>query len=73
MAQPPWITVWQFVRKLNIKLPYDLTIPLLGIYPDKALIQKDACTPMYIAALFTIAKTWKKAKCPSTGKSFKKI
>ena len=58
--------VWRFLRKLKIELPYDLAIPLLGIYSDKTLIQKDTCTPMFIAALFTIAKTWKQPKCPST-------
>ena len=52
--------------KLKIELPYDPAIPLLGIYPDKAFIQKDTCTPMFTAALFTIAKTWKQPKCPST-------
>ena len=66
MVQPLWKTVWRFLRKLKIKLPYDPVIPLLGIYPDKTVIQKDTCTPMFIAALFTIAKTWKQHKCPST-------
>ena len=47
-------------------MPYDPTIPLLGINPDKTIIQKYICTLMFIAALFTIAKTWKQAKCPST-------
>ena len=47
------------LRKLNVELPYDPAIPLLGIYPDKTIIQKDTCTPMLIAALFTIAKPWK--------------
>ena len=51
-------------KKLKIELPYDPAIPLLGIYPDKAIICKDTCTPIFIAALFTIAKTWKKPKCP---------
>ena len=49
-----------------MELPYDPVIPLLGIYPDKTIIRKDTCTPMFIAALFTIAKTWKQPKCPST-------
>ena len=55
-------------QKTKIELPYDPAIPLLGIYPDKTIniIQKDTCTPMFIAALFTIAKTWKQPKCPST-------
>ena len=55
-----------FLRKLKIELPYDPAIPLLGIYPDSTVIQKDTCTPMFIAALFTIVKTWKQPKCPST-------
>ena len=53
-------------KKLKIKLPYDPAIPLLGIYPEKTMVQKDTCIPMFIAALFTIARTWKKPKCPST-------
>ena len=59
LVQPLWKTVWRFLRKLKIELPYDPTIPPLGIYPDKTIIQKDTCTPMFIAALFTIAKAWK--------------
>ena len=62
MVQPLWRTVWRLLKKLKIELPYDPTIPLLGIYPDKTLIQKDTYTPMFIAALFTIAKTWKQPK-----------
>ena len=49
-----------------MQLPYDPAIPLLGIYPDKSLIQKDTCTLMFVAALFTIAKTWKQPKGPLT-------
>ena len=59
-------TVWRFLRKLKIELPYDTAIPLLGIYPEKTIIQKESCTPMFTAALFTIARTWKQPKCPST-------
>ena len=51
-------------KNLKIELPYDPAIPLLGIYPEKNIIQKDTCTPIFIAALFTIAKTWKQSKCP---------
>ena len=57
LVQPLWKTVWRFLRKLKIELPYDPAIPLLGIYPDKTIIQKDTCTPVFIAALFTIDKT----------------
>ena len=61
-----WKTVWRFLRKLKIELPYDPAIPLLGIYPVKTIIQKDTCTATFIAALFTIPKTRKQLKCPLT-------
>ena len=54
----------RFLKKLKVELPYDPAILLLGIYPEKTIIQKDKCTPMFIAALFTIAKTGKPPKCP---------
>ena len=73
MIQPLWRTVWSFLRKLKIELPYNSAIPLLGIYPDKTIVQKDTCTPMVIAALLTIAKTWKQPKCPSTDEWIKKM
>ena len=66
MIQPLWRTVWRFLKKLGIELPYDLAIPLLGIYPEKTIIEKYSCTPMFTAALFAIAKTWTQPKCPST-------
>ena len=66
MVQPLWRTVWRFLKKLKIELPYDPAIPLLGIHPDKTLIQRDTYTPMFRATLFTIVKTWKQSKCPST-------
>ena len=59
--------------KLKIELSYDPAIPLLGIYPEKTLIRKDTCTPMFTAALFTIAKTWKQPKCPSTEEWIEKM
>ena len=59
--------------KLGIKLPYDPAIPLLGIYPEETRIENDRCTPMFIAAIFTIARTWKKHKCPSTDEWIKKM
>ena len=75
MIQPLWRTVWRFLKKLKIELPYDPAILLLGIYPEKmkTLIQKDTWTPMFIAALFTIAKTRKQLKCPSTDEWIKKM
>ena len=68
LVQLLWKTVWRFLNKLKIELPYDPAIPLLGIYLEKSktIIQKDTCTPMFIAALFIIAKTQKKSKCPIT-------
>ena len=59
MVQPLWKTVWWLPRKLNIELLFDPAVPLLGIYRDKTIIQKDTFTPVFIAAIFTIAKTWK--------------
>ena len=73
MVQPLWKTVRRFLRKLKIELPYDPAIPLLGVYPDKTIIQKDTCTPIFIAALFIIAKTWKQPKCPLTDEWIKKM
>ena len=73
MVQPLWETVWRFLKKLKIELPSNRAIPLLGVYPDKKVIQKDTCTPMFIEALFTIAKTWKQSKCPSTDEWIKKM
>ena len=73
MIQPLWRTVWRFLKKLKIELPYDPAIPLLGIYPEKTVIQKDTCTRMFIAALFTIARSWKQPKCPSTNEWIKKM
>ena len=59
LVQPLWKTGWRCLRKLNIELPFDPAIPFLGIYPEKTMTLKDTCTPVFIAALFTIAKTWK--------------
>ena len=66
LIEPLWRTVWRFLKKLKIEVPYDPAIPLLGIYPEKTIIQKESCTTIFIAALFTIARTWKQPKCPST-------
>ena len=73
MIHPLWRTVWRFPKKLKIELPYDPAIPLLGIYPEKTIIQKDTCTAMFIAALFTIARSWKQPKCPLTDEWIKKM
>ena len=73
MIQTLWRTVWRFLKKLKIELSYDPAIPLLGIYPEKTIIQKESCTTIFIAALFTIARTWKQPKCPSTDEWIKKM
>ena len=73
LIQPLWKTVWRFLKKLKIELPYDPAIPLLGIYPENAIIQKETCVTMFIAALFTIARTWKQPKCPLTDEWIKKM
>ena len=72
LIQPLWRSVWRFLKKLKIKLPYDPAIPLPGIYPEKTIIQKESCTTMFTAALFTTARTWKQHKCPSTDEWIKK-
>ena len=73
MARPLRRTVRRVLKKLKIESPYDPAVPLLGIYTDKAIIRKDTCTPVFIAALFTIAKTWKQAECLLTGEWIKKM
>ena len=65
MKQPLRRIVWRFLKNLGIKPPYDPAIPLLDIYPEETKIEKDTCIPFFIAALFTIARTWKYARCPS--------
>ena len=67
LAQPLWKTVWNFLRKLKMELPFDPVISLLGIYPKnpETLIQKDLCIRISLAVLFTIANCWKQPKCPS--------
>ena len=62
MALPLWNTVWRFLKILKIELPYDPAIPLLDIYPEKTIIQKYICIPMFTATLFTIARAWKQSK-----------
>ena len=73
LIQPLWRTVWRFLKKLKIELPYDPAIPLLGIYSEKTIIQKESCTIMFIAGLFTVARTWNQPKCPSTAEWIKKM
>ena len=67
-VQPRWRTVWGVLKKkLRIKLPYDPAVLLLGIFPEKTIPEKYTSTPVFIAALFTTARTWKRPRCPSTG------
>ena len=65
LVQPLWRTVWRFLQKLEIELPYDPAIPLLGIYTEETRTERDTCTPMFITVLFIIARTWKQPRCPS--------
>ena len=73
LIQPLWKKVWRFLIKLDIKPPYDPAFPLLGIYPEETKIEKDTCTPMSTTGLFTIARTWKQPRCPSTDEWIKKL
>ena len=75
MVQLLWKTIWRFLKKLKIELPYDPAASLLSIYPKeiKLQAQKDICTPMFIAILFTIAKIWKQPKCPLIDEWIRKL
>ena len=65
LVQPLCRTVWRFLKILEIELPYDPAIPLLGIHTKEYRIERDTCTPVFTRALFTIARTWKQPRCPS--------
>ena len=75
MVQPLWRTVWRFLKKLKIELPYDPAIALLGIYPKDTDVMKrrTICTPMFIAAMAMVAKLWKEPRCPSTDEWIRKM
>ena len=73
LVQPLWRIVWRFLKKLEIELPYDPAIPLLGIHNEETRIERDMCTPVFIAALFTIARTWKQPRCPSADEWIRKL
>ena len=75
LVRPLWKTVWNFLQKLKTELPFDPAFPLLGLYPKnpESLIQKNLCTPMFIAAQFTIAKCWKQPRCPSVSEWINKL
>ena len=63
-SKPLWRTVWRFLKKLEIELPYDPEIPLLYIHTEETRIERNTCTPVFTEALFTIARTWKQPRCP---------
>ena len=65
--------MWRFLKKLEIELPYDTAIPLLGIHTKETRIERDMCTPMFIAALFTIARLWKQPRCASAAEWIRKL
>ena len=73
LVQSLWKTVWRFLKKLQIELPYDPAIPLLGIHTEETRIERDTCTPMFIAALFIIARTWEQPRCPSADEWIRKL
>ena len=73
VEMPLWRTIWSFLEKLGIKLPYDPTFPLLGVYAKKTKTEKDTCMPRFITALNTIARTWKQPRCPLTDEWIKKL
>ena len=73
MIQPLWKKVWRFFKKLGLKPPYDPAIPLLGIYHEETKVEKDTCIPLFTAALFTIARTWKQPKYSSANEWIKKL
>ena len=73
MIQPLWKTVWTLLKKLGIKPLYDPAIPVLGIYPEETKPEKDTRVPLFIAALFTIARTWTQPRCPLTDEWINKL
>ena len=73
LVQPLWRTVWRFLKILDIELPYDPAIPLLGTHTEETRTERDTCTQMFIAALLTISRTWKQPRCPSAEKWIRKL
>ena len=73
LVQPLWRTLWRFHKKLEIELAYDPAIPFLGIHTEETRSERDMCTPMFIAALFMIARTWKQPRCPSADEWIRKL
>ena len=73
LVSPLWRTVWRFLIKLEIELPYDPAISLLGIHTEETRIERDVCTPMFNTVLFIIARTWKQPRCPSADEWIRKL
>ena len=73
LVQPLWRTVWRFLKKLEIELPYNPAIQLLSIHTEETRIERDICNPMFIIALFTIARTQKQPRCPSADEWIRKL
>ena len=73
LVQPSWRTVWRFLKILEIELPYNPANPLLGIHTKETRIERDTCTPMFIAALFIIARTWKQPRSSSPDEGIRKL
>ena len=73
LVQPLWRTVWRFLKKLEIELAYNPAIPLLGTHTKETRIERDTCTLIFIAALLTIARTWKQPRCPSADEWIRKL
>ena len=73
LVQPLWRIVWRFLKNMKIELPYDPAVPLLGIHTKETRIERDTCTPVFLTALFTIARTWKQPRCPLAGKWIRKV
>ena len=73
LVQLLWRTVWKFLKKLVIELPYDPAIPLLGMHTEETRIERDTCTPVFTEALFTIVRTWKQPRCPSAVEWIRKM
>ena len=73
LVQPLWRTVWRFLKKLEIELPYNSAIQLLGTYTEETRTERDICIPVFTAALFTIARTWKQPRCPLADEQIRKL
>ena len=73
MIQPLWKTVWRFLETLGIKPPCAPAVPLLGVYPEETKIERDTCIPLFVAALFTVGRTWTRPRRPSIEEWIEKL